>query len=156
MTIHEIRRSSFMLVFSALITLSSAPKVSAQSKSTGTVVFHGESAGKTGGHGSQEIEFSNFTSEDGVLVEQFVERYRTVNEAQRRLQGIGGRASKVVERGKKRGSGGRAIGERIRVVSSDSHGKALQIVAWIDGSKVFVLTSTSLKCVQEFERQFYP
>ena len=75
--------------------------------------FKEEAGGRTGGHNAQEIEFTRFKAQDGIQVERFVERYRSGDEAQVRLQSITDRASKVIKRGEEKHSEDNRIGEHV-------------------------------------------
>jgi hypothetical protein len=123
---------------------------------SGNYTFKWDGSGRTGGKGGIDVSFSRYKSNGGVSVERSVEHYESSSQAQVGFSNLVGRARQVVERGHKKAWDGRDVGNRVRLMLRDPNGDVLHVIAWTDGSRVFVLRSKSLTHLIDFERQDYP
>jgi len=115
--------------------------------------FRLEGSGRTGRAGALYVSFSRFKSQDGVLVERFVEAYSSRAKARTRLKRLTERASAVVGRGPIDPSDRRS--DRIVVVLKHRKGNTSNIIAWTDGNAFHYVSSDSSPHVLAFERQAY-
>lgn len=107
--------------------------------------------------GALEVSFSRYESEDGVLVERFVEEYRTQDAALAELERTTKASSKVIRRGYKTDAKGQRVGTRVELGFKSSEGKpGKTVILWIDGRKIFRLSSLSERHLLDFESQDYP
>jgi hypothetical protein len=128
-----------------------------QEPATRHVKFQWIGSGKTIKKGGVEVSFGRFRSEDGVLVERFVEDYRTHDAAFAELARLRRRASKVSQDGYKTDALGKRVGPRVVLVfGRPSDRPEHTVVAWTDGPKIFLLRSESRSILLDFEEQDYP
>ena len=119
--------------------------------------FRAEALGRTGKKGALYVSFGRYRSEDGVLVERFVESYKSPSEAAAAFEELKKGASRVLAQGwKERPRRGRP-GPRV-VLEFGRSGKAdsQKVIAWTDGATIVRLRSTSLPHLEDFEKQIYP
>ena len=118
--------------------------------------FKWDGSGRTAKKGVLQVSFSRFKAEDGVTVERSVEQYQSDTRAKNRLASLISKASQVIESGSKKAWDGNLVGKRVQLDARDPKQQSLYIVAWTDGSRVFVLHSKSLPHLLGFEQQDYP
>lgn len=107
--------------------------------------------------GGSSASVHTFKAEDGTLVFQSDDWYKSAGEAREGLEKLTKHASRVVERSTKRDAKGRIIGKRVELVYSHSHKASPEmVIAWVDGDDLVRLRSTSLPLLLDFESQFYP
>jgi hypothetical protein len=146
---------SVMLVFALAppLTASAQPEHAAAHHS-----FREVSTGRaipTGG--AVEASFHSYESEDGIVVIQLREWYKSPADAQRGLTTLTKHASRLIKQGTKKDSKGRVIGNRVELVFSHGHRVSPEmVIAWADGDTVVRLSSTSLPLLLDFENQYYP
>jgi len=117
--------------------------------------FKNDGAGRTGRKGAVDVDFENWKSEDGVLVQRIAEEYKSAAEASARLQSLVTKASSVIERGHRKSWDGKRVIDRVRLVASGSGNHLINVIAWSDQSVVHILRSSSWPQVLDFERQIY-
>jgi uncharacterized protein YfcZ (UPF0381/DUF406 family) len=104
-----------------------------------------------------EASVHSYKSEDGTVVVQLREWYKSADEADSALNELTKRASHVIKRGTKKNAKGHVIGDRVELIFSHGHGaNAEMVIAWRDGATIVRLKSTSLPLLLDFESQYYP
>jgi hypothetical protein len=158
MTKRLIRGAVLQMAALALCLVCSdrATELAPQQTESPHFVFTDAGSGRTGGHNARYISFHNYQSNDGVVVQRSVESYKSEQAAHVRLKNLMDHASRVIETGVKKEADGSLIGQRIVVLSKVPNGKLLNIVAWTDGPRVYLLQSQSLRHLVDFEEQVYP
>lgn len=169
----SIPQERCLLVFAAVLAVGSAffplqvrnLPVSAREQSLPTegskkddiIRFTAVSAGRLPKKGAREVSFTSFKSEDGVLVIRDVESYSSPSRSREEWDRMLKRAEKVLDRSPKQAPDGRTIGIRA-VVQAGRSGRPDEkfAVFWTDGPDIYVLSSSSLRHVLAFEKQFYP
>lgn len=107
--------------------------------------------------GGVEVSFARYSSENGILVERFQEDYRTHKAALAELGRLRRRASKVIQDGYKTDAHGKRTGPRVELSFGRSGGRPEHtVVAWTDGSNLFLLRSESRPILLDFEQRAYP
>jgi hypothetical protein len=107
--------------------------------------------------GGVEGSFSHYRAADGVVVERSVETYKSKLSAQAGLDRLMKRALRVVQTGIKADANGREIGKRVQLVfRNKKEGREDAVIAWVDGNRLFKLTSQSSQHIADFEQQDYP
>ncbi len=107
--------------------------------------------------GALAASFHNFEAEDGTVVYQWREWYKTAGDARGALDRLIERASRVTKQGMKKDAKGHVIGRRAELVFN--HGRKTSpemVIAWTDGSTFVTLRCASLPLLLDFESQFYP
>src|ERR1700674_1405228 len=95
------------------------------------IKFQWVGSGKTMKKGAVEVSFSRYRSQDGILVERFVESYHTDQAALTELEELRRRASKVHADGPKNDFQGKHVGRRVELLHGSSNGKPeYTVVAW--------------------------
>lgn len=108
-------------------------------------------------HGALRASVHTFKAEDGTLVFQSDDWYKSASEAHTGLDKLVKNASQVKVKGTKTDAQGRVIGKRVELIFAHSHrAKQEVVIAWTDGAIVVRLRSTSLPLLLDFEKQFYP
>jgi len=98
-----------------------------------------------------------FKTDDGTLVFQSDDWYKTGYQALGALDRLTKEASRVIKQGTKKDAKGRIIGKRVELAFSRGHKASPEmVIAWTDGVDVVRLRSTSLPLLLDFESQFYP
>lgn len=98
-----------------------------------------------------------FETEDGILVVQSDDWYKTADNADAGLDGLVKNASRVINRGTKIDAKGSVVGRRVELALNRDHGaKEEMVIAWTDGADLVRLRSTSLPLLLDFENQYYP
>jgi dephospho-CoA kinase len=106
---------------------------------------------------AQEASFHSYNSEDGTVVRQLREWYKSPNDARRALDTLTKRASRIIKQGTKKDAKTGAVGKRVELLFSGGHKASPEVViAWTDGSTLVRLSSTSLTLLLDFESQYYP
>jgi hypothetical protein len=119
--------------------------------------FERGTSGKTIKRRGIEVSFSRFTSEDGTLVERFVEDHKTAQAARTALQEECKHSSKISQDGYRYDAHGKRIGRRVELMFPRATNAAEHIeVAWADGPLLYVLRSESRRHLLDFEQQVYP
>lgn len=113
-------------------------------------------AGKTGKKGALSVSFTRYNAEDGVVVEQVVEQYRSEGEATAALNSLLKSAARVLLR-PPQGTGNADTRKGRVELAFDRNGKehAETMIAWLNGAKLCSLRSESLRDVEDFEEQVY-
>jgi hypothetical protein len=114
--------------------------------------------GKAGtADGALRASVHTFKAEDGTPVCQSDEWYKSASEAGSALDKLTKRASHVIKQGTKKDAKGRVIGKRVELVFSRGRKTSPEkIIAWSDGARIVLLSSTSLPLLLDFESQYYP
>jgi hypothetical protein len=120
--------------------------------------FKEVSTGKAGPTaGALEASVHSYESEDGTLVIQLREWYKSPSDARSGLDALTKKASRIIKQGAKKDAEGRVIGNRAEFVVSHGHRASPEmVIAWADGATVVRLSSTSLPLLLDFENQYYP
>jgi hypothetical protein len=107
--------------------------------------------------GAVYVSFSRYKSEDGILVERFVEKYKSQVDAADALDKLTKTASHILKQGQEETPNGQPRGDRVQLVF-DHKGKAHAetVIAWTDGDSVIILRSSSAQCLADFEKRTYP
>lgn len=118
--------------------------------------FKWDGGGRVPKKSALEVSFSRYKSDDNVLVERIVEKYKSAHDALVELNKLTARASQVMERNQKKAWDGSQVGDRVQLLFKNSTTSPRIAIAWTDGSRVFLLRSDSLQHALDFERQDYP
>jgi len=152
-------RATYLLFYLYLspLTDGAAPLPGLQEIAPQHFKFERGTSGKTMKRGGIEVSFSRFTSEDGTVVERFVEDYKTAQAASAALQEHCKQSLKIRQDGYRYDGHGKRIGRRVELLfpranSAPQHSE----VAWTDGPLLYLLRSESRRHLLDFERQVYP
>ncbi len=107
--------------------------------------------------GAYTVSFGRWQSQDGIVVERLVEGYHSTVQARDAMAKMLRDADTIFEQGYKEDKKGNRIGER--AVLSVRPGDQVQLrqhIVWRNGSKLFVIASTSMRHCSAFEKQVYP
>jgi hypothetical protein len=97
---------------------------------------------------------STYKSEDGVILEQRLEEYRSPAVAYEELHRMIRKATRVVERLPRLNDVGQQVGERAVLFVPDRKSRSeVAVVVWSEGDDLWVLESSSLRHVQAFYAQ---
>jgi hypothetical protein len=128
-----------------------------QEIATGHFKFEPRTSGRTMKRGQIEVSFSTFTSEDGVLVERFVEDHKTAPGASVALQEECKHSLKISQDGYIYDAHGKRIGRRVEMLFLRTKNAAESIeIAWTSGPLLYLLRSKSRRHLLDFEQQVYP
>ncbi|MGA2301657.1 MAG: hypothetical protein ABSG77_13320 [Candidatus Acidiferrum sp.] len=104
-----------------------------------------------------EASVHSYESEDGIVVIQLREWYKSPSDARSGLDALTKKASRIIKQGTKNDAKGRVVGKRVELVFSHGHRVSPEmVIAWADGDTVVRLSSTSLPLLLDFENQYYP
>jgi len=157
MIIRSVPPRFISLLLLCLLAVGVNSRPSAQESASGHFKFQWVGSGKTMKKGGVEVSFGRFRSEGGVLVERFVEDYRTQEAALNELEKLRRQAAKVNGDSYKKDFQGKQVGRRVDLLFPRSARKPEHtVVAWADGSRVFLLRSESRPVLLDFEQQDYP
>lgn len=107
--------------------------------------------------GALRASAHTFKTEDGILVLQHDDWYKSASAADSGLNTLIKNASRVIRQGTKTDAKGTAVGKRVELVLDRGRGASPEmVIAWTDGATVVRLSSTSLPLLLDFENQFYP
>lgn len=107
--------------------------------------------------GASQASVHSFKADDGTLVYQSDDWYKSTSEAVGALDRLTKKASRIIKRGIKKNAKGRIIGKRVELVYGQSQKTSPEIViAWVDGDNLIRLRAASLPLLLDFESQFYP
>jgi hypothetical protein len=151
----------FVLVLLRLTLVCSDACAQDASASQGQPTHHMFTSGYTGKAGTADgalrASVHTFKAEDGTPVSQSDEWYKSPSEAGSALDKLTKRASHVIKQGTKKDAKGRVIGKRVELVFSRGRKTSPEkTIAWSDGARIVLLSSTSLPLLLDFESQFYP
>lgn len=119
--------------------------------------FRAEALGRSGKKGAVYVSFGRYVSEDGVVVERFVDSYKTPSEAAAAFYELKKSASHVLQQDWKTGPDGVRIGPRVEL-AFDRRGDATRrnVIAWTEKDSLVRLRSKSLAHLRDFEKQVRP
>jgi hypothetical protein len=107
--------------------------------------------------GRVEVSFSDFQAEDSISVRRSIENYQSHEAASAELSKLISHAEKVVTKNIKSDQNHHEVGPRVELVNVGPEKDSIEtVVAWVDGKRLFKLTSKSRAHVLDFEAQDYP
>jgi hypothetical protein len=107
--------------------------------------------------GALRASVHTFKTEDGILVLQSDDGYKSASAADSGLNTLMKNASRVIRQSTKTDAKGTVVGKRVELVLNRGPGASPEmVIAWTDGADLVRLTSTSMPLLLDFERQYYP